>query len=275
MRAWMRSASPAPSMMVLFSLVMTTRLARPRSLIVAFSSDRPTSSEITVPLVSTAMSSRMALRRSPKPGAFTAATLTMPRMVLTTRVASASPSTSSATMTSGLPALATPSSTGKSSRTLEIFLSWRALRADAAQADGGLRLRGVPGGLADGAKGVEGRGAKHVGHRQVAGELEVLAVDHGDRRRALDVDALDARSGDFDAVELGGLVLGAGERGGAEAGAEQRQADAAGERCVGHGGLLEIGGFVACGRGGAAVRGGRLAAARVSAAAGPVRFQRI
>lgn len=52
---------------------------------VAFSSDRPTSSEITTPPVRIAMSSSIALRRSPKPGAFTAQTLTMPRMVLTTR----------------------------------------------------------------------------------------------------------------------------------------------------------------------------------------------
>jgi hypothetical protein len=50
-------------------------------------------------------------------------TLTMPRMVLTTSVASASPSTSSATINSGLPALATPSRIGSRSRTLEIFLS--------------------------------------------------------------------------------------------------------------------------------------------------------
>ncbi|MNC45817.1 hypothetical protein D3C75_948040 [compost metagenome] len=69
------------------------------------------------------MSCSMALRRSPKPGALTAATLTMPRMLLTTRVASASPSTSSATISSGRPALATASRTGSSSRMLEIFLS--------------------------------------------------------------------------------------------------------------------------------------------------------
>ncbi len=49
------------------------------------------------------MSSSMALRRSPKPGALTAATLRPPRSLLTTSVASASPSTSSATMSSGLP----------------------------------------------------------------------------------------------------------------------------------------------------------------------------
>ncbi len=65
----------------------------------------------------------MALRRSPKPGALTAATLTIPRMLLTTRVASASPSTSSAMIISGLPAFATPSRVGSSSRMLEIFLS--------------------------------------------------------------------------------------------------------------------------------------------------------
>src|SRR6476660_1522494 len=47
------------------------------------------------------MSSSIALRRSPKPGAFTAATFSPPRSLLTTSVAKASPSTSSAMMTSG------------------------------------------------------------------------------------------------------------------------------------------------------------------------------
>jgi hypothetical protein len=37
---------------------------------------------------------KMALRRSPKPGALTAATLTIPRILLTTKVANASPSIS-------------------------------------------------------------------------------------------------------------------------------------------------------------------------------------
>ena len=49
----------------------------------------------------------MALRRSPKPGALTAATLTMPRMLFTTRVANASPSMSSAIINKGRPAFAT------------------------------------------------------------------------------------------------------------------------------------------------------------------------
>src|SRR5438046_2726237 len=123
MRALMSEGLPAPSMIVVFSLSTTIFFASPRSLMLAFSSDRPTSSEMTVPPVRVAMSCSMALRRSPKPGALTPATLRMPRMLLTTRVASASPSTSSATTSSGRPALATPSSSGSSSRMLEIFLS--------------------------------------------------------------------------------------------------------------------------------------------------------
>ena len=60
------------------------------------------------------MSSSMALRRSPKPGALTAATFRPPRSLLTTSVASASPSTSSETMSSGLPVCTTASSSGSS-----------------------------------------------------------------------------------------------------------------------------------------------------------------
>ena len=51
------------------------------------------------------MSSSIALRRSPKPGALTAATLRPPRSLLTTSVASASPSMSSAMISSGRPDL--------------------------------------------------------------------------------------------------------------------------------------------------------------------------
>ena len=53
------------------------------------------------------MSWSIALRRSPKPGALTAAALNVPRILLTTRVARASPSTSSAMMTSGRPVFIT------------------------------------------------------------------------------------------------------------------------------------------------------------------------
>ncbi len=53
-------------MIVVFSFSISTFLAVPRSLSVAFSIDRPISSEITVAPVSTAMSCSMALRRSPE-----------------------------------------------------------------------------------------------------------------------------------------------------------------------------------------------------------------
>jgi len=47
----------------------------------------PRSSVTALPPVSVAMSSSMALRRSPKPGAFTAAHCSVPRNLFTTRVA--------------------------------------------------------------------------------------------------------------------------------------------------------------------------------------------
>ena len=60
-------------------------------------------------------------RRSPKPGALMAAELNVPRSLLTTRVARASPSTSSAMISSGLLACMTFSSTGTMSATALIF----------------------------------------------------------------------------------------------------------------------------------------------------------
>ena len=69
------------------------------------------------------MSSIMALRRSPKPGALTAQTLMVPRSLLTTRVARASPSTSSEMISSGLPVLATFSRIGSRSLRELIFFS--------------------------------------------------------------------------------------------------------------------------------------------------------
>ena len=67
----------------------------------AFSRLTPSSSLTTVPPVRMAMSSRYDVLRSPKPGALTATTLSVPRSLLTTSVASASCSTSSAMMSSG------------------------------------------------------------------------------------------------------------------------------------------------------------------------------
>ena len=63
----------------------------------------------------------MALRRSPKPGALTATELKVPRILLTTKVARASPSTSSAMISNGLPDCMTFSSTGSRSWT-EVIL---------------------------------------------------------------------------------------------------------------------------------------------------------
>ncbi len=67
------------------------------------------------------MSASIALRRSPKPGALTATDLKVPRILLTTRVARASPSTSSEMIASGLPDCMTFSSSGSRSFTDEIF----------------------------------------------------------------------------------------------------------------------------------------------------------
>ena len=104
---------PAPSMIVVFSFSMRTFLALPSMSSVTFSSLMPRSSLITWPPVRMARSSSIDLRRSPKPGAFTAATLSPPRSLLTTSVASASPSMSSATISSGLPLCTTASSKGR------------------------------------------------------------------------------------------------------------------------------------------------------------------
>ena len=81
---------------------------------------------MTSPPVRMAMSSIILLRRSPKPGAFTAAAVNVPRSLLTMRVAKASPSTSSEMMSSGRLLCMTAFSTGRTSWTLPIF--WLAIR---------------------------------------------------------------------------------------------------------------------------------------------------
>ena len=116
-RPFTSSAEPAPSTMVVSSLVTMTRRALPSRSMVAFSSLRPISSLMTWAPVRTAMSCSISLRRSPKPGAFTATEVNVPRILLTTRVARASPSTSSAMISSGLPVCMTFSSTGTRSCT--------------------------------------------------------------------------------------------------------------------------------------------------------------
>jgi hypothetical protein len=123
MRASISFFLPAPSTMVVFSFSMITFLARPSICRFTFSSLMPRSSEISCPAVRIAMSSSMALRRSPKPGALTAAILRPPRSLLTTSAARASPSTSSATMSSGLPDCTMASRTGSMACRPESFFS--------------------------------------------------------------------------------------------------------------------------------------------------------
>lgn len=69
--------------------------------------------------VRTAISCRLFLRLSPKPGALTAASLTPPRSLFTMRVASASDSTSSATISSGRCVLITCSRIGSRGANLQ------------------------------------------------------------------------------------------------------------------------------------------------------------
>ena len=95
---------PDPLTIVLFSLSTFTLLADPKSVSFTFSSFIPKSSEITCPPVNIAMSSNIAFLLSPKPGALTATTFKPPLNLLTTKVASASPSTSSDIIINGLPA---------------------------------------------------------------------------------------------------------------------------------------------------------------------------
>jgi len=113
-------------MMVVSSLVTVIRRARPSWSRVMLSSFNPSSAETTSPPVRMAMSPSVDRRRSPNPGALTATAVKVPRSLLTTSVARASPSTSSATMSNGLLVAMTFSSTGNSSCTELIF--WLASR---------------------------------------------------------------------------------------------------------------------------------------------------
>ena len=92
---------PAPSIIVVLSLSIITRLAVPSIPKTIFSRRIPVSSEMTCPFVSIPMSPNISFLRSPNPGALTAAILRPPRSLLTTNVDKASPSTSSAIIKSG------------------------------------------------------------------------------------------------------------------------------------------------------------------------------
>ena len=117
------SAAPEPSTITVLSLSTVTFEAWPSASMVASFNSRPRSSVITVPPVRIAISSNIALRRSPNPGAFTATTLKVPRILFNTRVGRASPSTSSAIIKSGRLVFKIFSNKGRISWILEIFLS--------------------------------------------------------------------------------------------------------------------------------------------------------
>ena len=114
---------PLPPTKVVSSFLETTLLIVPKSSSSADSNLRPTSSVITLAPVNIAISCNISLRLSPKPGALTARAFRVPLILLTTSVASASPSTSSAITTMFLLPLSTFSSKGNRSETADIFLS--------------------------------------------------------------------------------------------------------------------------------------------------------
>src|ERR1700731_10542 len=116
------SSVPPPSMTTVSSLLTPTRRAEPSTSVSTSRSSRPTSGLTTWPPVTTAKSSRNALRRSPKNGALTATAFSVLRIALTTSVDNGSPSTSSAITSSGLPASATFSNSGRKSGN-ELILS--------------------------------------------------------------------------------------------------------------------------------------------------------
>ena len=104
------------------SCVITSFLALPRCAGVTLSMPRPSSSLTSVAPVAAAMSSSIALRWSPKPGAFAAASGS-PRSLFSTSVVSASPSMFSHTIASGRCVRAACSSSGTSSCALVSRLS--------------------------------------------------------------------------------------------------------------------------------------------------------
>ena len=88
---------------------------------VVFSVFKPSSSEMTSPPVKIAISCNIAFLLSPNPGALTATEVNVPLNLLTTKVANASPSTSSARIKSGFPEFITFSSNGNKSFTAVIL----------------------------------------------------------------------------------------------------------------------------------------------------------
>eukprot|EP00732_Lithocolla_globosa_P002867 Lithocolla_globosa_v1_NODE_2031_length_2200_cov_406.434033.p2 type:complete len:232 gc:universal NODE_2031_length_2200_cov_406.434033:1822-1127(-) len=117
------SLAPPPLRIRELSFVMVICLADPRSPTSILSNLMSLSSLKTVAPVITPISSSVALRLSPKPGALTAQTWSWPRSLLRTRVPSASPSMSSAMIKRGLRLDRQSSRAGTRSEIAEIFFS--------------------------------------------------------------------------------------------------------------------------------------------------------
>lgn len=163
-RSLIASLDPPPCMMSVSSLEIVIFLAEPRCSSVVVSSLRPTSSEMTVPPVSSARSCRLALRLSPKPGALTAAILSPPRSLLRTSDASASDSTSSAMMTSERFSRTTASRMERICCSEETFFSTCEREA---------------GGRSDSERGDDGRRPAASTHEENVGVLELDALRLG------------------------------------------------------------------------------------------------
>merc|ERR1719225_918559 len=120
---------PPPLSIMVSSLVMVTSPTLPKSCICTSSSFRVSPSvPNTMPPVEIAMSCSVFFLLSPNPGALTAATWSPILSLLMTRVLKASPSISSATITSGLLAWLASSRAGMIAWMLEIFFSEKRTR---------------------------------------------------------------------------------------------------------------------------------------------------
>mmetsp|Transcript_1777 Transcript_1777/g.2732 ORF Transcript_1777/g.2732 Transcript_1777/m.2732 type:complete len:225 (+) Transcript_1777:564-1238(+) len=122
-RSAISSAFPAPFRIIVSSLETVTFLACPRASAPMSSSFTSRSSLARVAPLMTEISCKLAFLLSPNPGALTATTLRPPRSLLITRVARASDSTSSATISKGDPCRDMDSRIGISCCADEIFFS--------------------------------------------------------------------------------------------------------------------------------------------------------
>ena len=119
----MSAFEPTPPTIVVVSLFTLTVWALPSISSWTSFRSKPNSVDTNLPPVRMARSSSMAFLLSPKAGAFTATTSNVPLSLLTTSVDRASPSRSSAMISSLPPCWTSSSSRGSISWIFDIFLS--------------------------------------------------------------------------------------------------------------------------------------------------------